>query len=73
MTDLREKVKRLVIIEDGILEPSSEFEKICLNFTHYLIKENRGLCFMWDNEWLRENFEKIKKITESETWKEKRI
>ncbi|MEO0294310.1 MAG: hypothetical protein ABIN61_08855 [candidate division WOR-3 bacterium] len=61
MMDLKEKIKRLILFEEGILEPSSEFEKVCIDFTHYLRRESQDFYFMWEDEWLKENFEKIKK------------
>ncbi len=66
MMGLKEKIKRWILLGEGILEPSSEFEKICVDFTHYLRKESQNFYFMWDDGWLRRNFENIKKTAGSD-------
>lgn len=65
--DLKEKVKRLILLEEGeLIQPLSEFERACLEFCNYLKKEaKRDFYFMWDDDWLKRNFEKIKKMADS--------
>ncbi len=59
---LREKVERVLKIQEGEIEPGDEFERKCFEFFNYLKDQIKEPYFFWD-DWLRENFERIERLS----------
>lgn len=61
----KDKVKKIVISQEKnnfFQEFQTDYEKTCIEFTKF----QKNFDFMWDDEWLRIKFNKIKRFSLSD-------
>ncbi|MCP2604764.1 sigma-54 dependent transcriptional regulator [Candidatus Aminicenantes bacterium AH-873-B07] len=64
--DFKKKMKRMISIKERIdfrIDTLSDYERMCIEFLKFYKKD---LDFMWEDEWFKRNFNKIKRFSHSD-------